>query len=198
MLGTCRRNGSAFVCTLTLLAVLAAPALAQEEPEPSGASLVPVSRRMFVLNFPDLFKVDGEVSVKGTIRQSSLVTFRDVTVPPVSLKDTTRLVYAGTLVADGFTGVVVTLAGQLKGEGARAGSVGALLLPDEEVITRALEEQGQILLAIESKAPTGSGTPGYFASDQQRRPVAFPRYRVLLYNTTDKAATVTVFAYLVD
>jgi hypothetical protein len=174
-------------------------AVAQEDQEPTNTSAGgSTGRRVFVLNFPELYKVSGEVGVKGPIRQAALTAFRDVTVPPVARKDTTHLINAGTLTADGFTAVVLTLVGQLKADNARAGEVGAVLVPDEEVVVRAMDEQGQLLLPLEVKAQSGTGSPSYFASEQQRAPVAFPRYRVLLYNASDKAATVTVFAYLVN
>lgn len=184
---------------VTLCTTATAPLWAQEEQNPTSTDTSSLStRQVLVTNFPELYRIAGEVTVKDPLPQSSLVAFRDITVPPVAPKDTTRLINAGTLTADGFTGVVLTLVGQLKGENARAGTVGAILVPDEEVIERAFEEQGQVLLMLEVSSPTGSGTPPYFASQQQRALVAFPRYRVLLYNTTDKAATVNVFAYLVN
>jgi hypothetical protein len=189
------------ITVLALLAGVVWPglAMAQEEPETANASSSSTAgRRVFVLNFPELTKVVGEVGVKGPIRQAELVTFRDVTVPPVARKDTTHLVNAGTLTSDGFTAVVLTLVGQLKAENARTGEIGAVLVPDEDVIVRALDEQGQFLLPLEVKAQSGTGSPPYFASEQQRVPVAFPRYRVLLYNGSDKASTVTVFAYLLN
>jgi hypothetical protein len=191
------RNIAALVVVLGMAFAGLAGAQEEQEPTSSGERSV-AARRVFVSNFPERFKIGGEVTVKGPIPQSALVTFRDITVAPVAPKDTTRLVNAGTLVAEGFTGAVLTLIGQLKGENARPGTVGAFLVPDEEVVVRALDEQGQILLPLEVRAQTGSGSPPYFASEQHRISIAFPRYRVLLYNASDKAVTVTLFAYLVN
>ncbi len=42
-----------------------------------------------------------------------------------------------------------------------------------------------------------SETP-YFASGQPRYTVAFPRYRVLMYNTTDKTVSASLFAYMTN
>ncbi len=47
-------------------------------------------------------------------------------------------------------------------------------------------------------APSVSGASLYFASEPQRFTVGFPRYRVLVYNTTDKTASVSLHAYLTN
>jgi hypothetical protein len=155
-------------------------------------------RRVFVTNWPSLWEVRGEVAIKGPIRQAALVAVKDLVVPPVGQKDTTRFVNGGTITADGFSHMVLSLVGQLKNDSTRAGTVGAYLVPEEDAVRRALDEQGQILLAAEVKAQTGTGTPAYFASDQPRAAIGFPRYSVYLYNTTDKAATVTLYVYLTN
>jgi hypothetical protein len=76
--------------------------------------------------------------------------------------------------------------------------VGAILIPDEEAITTAFEENGQIQFPLEVSAALTSPPLRSFASQQARFSVGFPRYRVHLYNTTEKTATVSLFAYLTN
>ena len=154
--------------------------------------------KVVVLNFPATWRVEGQVEVKSPISHATMVALREVQVPPVARKDTTRLVAAGTVTAQGFSSAVLSLTGQIKGELAKPGTIGALLVPDEEPVIRALDEQGQLLLTMEVVAESVSGRMPYFASDQPRFPVAFETYRVYLYNTTDKTAEVSFYAYLTN
>lgn len=163
------------------------------------AASVGVSReiqRVLVTNFPEVFRVEGEVRVRGPIRHTEAVAFRDVLVPPVSRSDTTRLVEAGILETDGFAWVVLGLAGQVKGEASRPAELGVVLVPAEDVAGRALDEQGLLLFPLEVTSQPVSGRPPYFSASPVRLPVGFPRYRILVYNNTDKSASVHLFAYL--
>ncbi|MBZ5638096.1 MAG: hypothetical protein LAO51_04975 [Acidobacteriia bacterium] len=153
-------------------------------------------RQVIVTNFPDLQKVEGEVTIRGPIRQASQVVLKDVVVPPVGPKDTQRLIQAGTVSVDGFSQIVLSLEGQIKGEVVRPGTVGAILLPEEDAIVRAFEEKGEMQFPLEVTAPTAPGGSPYFASSQPVLRVGFPRYRVLLYNTSAKTVSVTLYAYL--
>jgi len=155
-------------------------------------------QRVFITNFPQTQQVAGTVAIDGVVRHAALQHLKDLLVAPVSPKETTRLVPAGTLTTDGFTSVVLSLNGQTKGRTMRAGSVGALLIPDEETVTRAFEEEGLFQFPMEIKALSVPGASLYFASEPQRFMVGFPRYRVLLYNTTDKTASVSLHAYLTN
>jgi hypothetical protein len=181
------------------LVALAFP-LAAAAQEVDDQDIYPISsnktQRVWVVNTPKTYTVQGRVSVDGPIPQGSMMVLRDILVPPVGPKDTTRLISAGTLTTDGFTTMVVGVAGQIKDQMVKAGEVGAFLVPDDELVQRALDESGQLLFPVEVKASTGGGMPPYFASTQSRAVVAFPRYRVLLYNTSDKTATVSLYAYL--
>jgi hypothetical protein len=123
---------------------------------------------------------------------------REVTVPPVSPKDTARLVQGGVLPADGFTAMVLGLQGQIKGEVYRPGAVGVFLLPDEEPIVKVFEEKGLMQFATELTAQGVSAASPYFASPANRVQVGFPRYRTYFYNTSDKTVTVNLYAYLTN
>ena len=187
------RRQAALAVTLTtlMLAALVPGRASGQSISREGGEVVPVA----VTNFPNLLKVEGEVAVKGPILQTSLTTLEDILVPPVRRSDSTHLVDAGTVTTDGFAAVVVTLLGEVKGQLGRAGTVGAVLLLDDGRVQRALDERGQFLMPEEAKAENvGPGT-AYFASRPARFTVAFPRYRVLLYNETDRTVSVTVHAY---
>jgi hypothetical protein len=163
---------------------------------------------VFVVNQPETVKVEGqvrlvgpiegEVSIRGPIPQGKAITIGEVEVPPVQKTDVTRLVRAGTVDTEGFAAMVVSLAGMQRSAPTKAGDVGVILLPAEELPTRAWEEQGQLLFAVESHALSSPGSPPYFASQPLRATVAFPRYRVLLYNASDRTVAVTVYVYLTN
>jgi hypothetical protein len=155
-------------------------------------------QEVVVRNFPELQRVEGSVAVEGPIRHSDLRKLQDVLVSPVGRKETTRLVEGGIIETAGFTSVVLSLSGRGQGKILKPGSVGAILVPDEEAIIHALEEEGQIQFPLEITAPVEPGEARSFASKQIQHTVGFPRYRVLLYNTSDKTATVNLFAYLTN
>ena len=155
-------------------------------------------QRTFVTNFPQTQQVAGVVSIDGVTRHASMQRLKEVQVPPVAPKETTRLIQAGTLATDGFTAIVLGLSGQTRARTVRSGTVGALLIPDEEAVTRAFEEEGLMHFPIEIKSSPVTGGSLSFASAQERHTLGFPRYRVFLYNTTDKTATVNLYAYLTN
>jgi hypothetical protein len=163
---------------------------------PAGRAVGQEIQQVFVTNFPKVFRVEGSVQVPAPIPHASLVRFTGVLVSPVSPKDTLRLVPGGTLATDGFTSASLSLNGETKGEVYRAGTVGAILIPDEESIVRAFEEKGQLQFSLEVTAASGSGRSGYFASVPVQHPIGFPRYRIFFYNTADKTVSVNLFAYL--
>lgn len=165
---------------------------------PAGRAVADGVQSVFVTNFPRVFNVDGAVSLKAPVPLSQQVAFRDVVVPPVSPKETTRLIDAGTIDASGFTNIVLSLSGQIKGEFVKPGNVGAILLPAEEQIQRAFDEKGSLQFHFEVQAIGVSSASPYFASSQPRYQLGFPRYRVFLYNTGERTVTVTLFAFLTN
>jgi hypothetical protein len=173
--------------TAAFILFLAAPA--------RGAADDPV-RSVRVINLPTVQHVTGTVSIDGTIPHSSLVAFKDLSVPPVEPTETGRLIDGGLLQADGFTGLVLSLSGRAGGRALRSGSVGVRLIPDDDAITKAFEEDGQVLFPLELGAPLTQGAYRLTATAQERFTLGFPRYRVRLYNTTDKTVSVNLYAYL--
>ncbi|MCI0567674.1 MAG: hypothetical protein L0Z52_05680 [Acidobacteria bacterium] len=163
-----------------------------------GAASVEEIQKVFVTNFPRVQPVSGEISVEGTIRHAVPRRFKDIVVPPVSPSDVSRLISAGTLEVDGFTSVVLGLNGYSKGKALKPGVVGAILLPDEDLVLRAFEEEGKSQFPIEIRTAAFAPSSPYSASDQQRFLVGFPRYRIWLYNTTDTSVSANLFVYLTN
>ena len=155
-------------------------------------------QEVFVANFPETQKIEGSVTVGTPIPQAELVSLREILVQPVGPQDTNHLVLGGTITTDGFGAVVLSLAGSTRGDVTRAGAVGAILVPEDEGILKVLEERGIIEFPIEVRTAGVSAATPYFTSSQARSTVAFPKYRVLFYNTTDKSVTVTLYAYLTN
>ena len=163
---------------------------------PVGTVISQEIMEVLVTNFPDPQRVEGTVAVEGPIRNATLVTLSDITVSPVKPTDTTRLISGGSLLTDGFPYLVLSLSGHVKGTVHRPGTVGVILIPDEEPIIRAFDEEGQMQFPLEVTAPAVSGHSPYFASNPSRFTLAFPKYRLFLYNTSDKTVSVTLYAYL--
>lgn len=155
-------------------------------------------RHVLVTNFPGTQEIEGTVSVDGPVRLSQVTRKLDTLVPPVPPDDTTRLVQAGTVVTEGFANVVLSLHLEVKGAIYRQGEVGAFLIPDEPRILNAFNEQGLLHFPLQVAATGIAGSSSYFASDQPRYQVGFQRYKVYMYNTTDKTVVVDLYAYLTN
>jgi hypothetical protein len=151
-----------------------------------------------VVNFPEVQEVSGTVAVAGPTRHAALVRRADILVSPVGPEETTRLIDGGVLETDGFISVVLSLNGRPKGKIEEAGRVGAILIPEEESVLRAFETDGLMQFPLEVSAPLSPQVPRAFASEPRRSPVAFPRYHVWLYNTSETTVTVNLFAYLTN
>jgi hypothetical protein len=181
--------------TFILLAATAALALFFT---PIGEVASDTVQRVVVTNFPDVQEIRGEVNIRGALKLSTMIPFKGIMVPPVEPTDTTRLIKAGTLTTDGHTSVVLSLYGLVKGEVARTGNVGAILLPREQAIRQAFDEMGKVHFGLEVTAPGITSESAYFSSAQPRYRIGFQSYDVLLYNTTDKTVTVDLYAYLTN
>jgi hypothetical protein len=153
------------------------------------------SRPVRVINFPPLFKIEGQVEIPQPVPHSALQRVKDVTVPPVEPAETGRLIDGGTIDASGFTTAVLSLSGRATGV-LRSGVVGAYLVPEEEAITKAYDEDALLQFPIEISAPLQTSTYRLTAMQQSKAGLGFPRYRVRFYNTTDRTVTVTLYAYL--
>ncbi len=181
---------------LAIAAAVTAAILALLVLTPVGDVVSAELQEVMVLNFPDPQPITGSVKIDGPIRMAELQAIERVTVPPVKPADTNRLINAGEIVTDGYTTVVLSLAGQVKGQVGRGGTIGALLIPEVGPAGRAFREKGQILFPLEVEATAEPGSTGFFGSDPSRRMLGFPRYTVFLYNTTDQSVGVDLYAYL--
>ena len=172
---------------MAALLLVAAAATAQE-PQP-----------VQVINLPEIQRVEGEVRIEEPVPHSRFHRIIDVTVPPGALESTIDLVEERALDVSGFTEVSLSLlvvAGDLL---SREGTVGAWLVPAEERVSLVLDQYAEAMfpLAVETTVTPGTGLR-HFGSEPTRHPIAFPRYRVLFFNDSAKAVTVSLFAYLTN
>ena len=136
----------------------------------------------------------GAQTVEKMEGSEALIGLRGLMVPPVARSEVTNLIDAGTIDTAGYTHMTLNLAAELKGT-AHKGVVGALLLPDVEPFRRVWRTLGLVLASVDFTAGATPESESYLLAPQQTFEVGFPRYRVLLYNSTGASATVAFFAY---
>ena len=142
--------------------------------------------QVVVTNFPEVQRV--------VMNEPTRLETRKAQAAPVDLSDAAHLTEAGRLETAGFTHVTLSVAGSLQGS-AQAGAVGVVLVPDVPEVAAALRN-GVVQLGLRAEATVSPAQEGYFSSESVTFRVGFPRYRVLLYNSTSKTADATVYAYL--
>ena len=150
---------------------------------------------VFVTNFPEVQEIAGEVKLASPIPHSDLVAFDAVEVTTVGRDEATGLISGGLLEADGFTSVVLSLAGEVKGSVPRTASLGVILIPDESFVAAAFRE-GSYLFPIEVEADIPANSPPYVDAKPARQQLAFPRYRVYFYNTGSRTVRAQLYAML--
>jgi len=151
--------------------------------------------RTVVVNLKDPHPIEGAITVASPIPHSDMASMIDIVVAPATRDETGLWTDVGLLETQGFTSVVLSLHGQLRGSTAGLGSVSLVLVPNEESIVRAFAE-GEVHLALEASASPVPADTMYFSGDSEALAIGFPSYRVFLYNTTERSASVDVFAYL--
>ena len=122
-------------------------------------------------------------------------SFERIQLAPVERNDTTQLVDAGTLETDGFSELVFSLGGEFKEGIPESGRVGVVLIPDKEFFLDLLRTEGEFVFPLEVQVEIRNLSSERFMSKQERAKVAFPRYRVFLYNETASGAVVSLFVY---
>lgn len=162
---------------------------------PAGRALSQQLQRVVVENFPALQRIEGQVQVDAPIPHALTVRHLGMVVPQVRRDETTQLFAAGTVTTHGFTSVVVSLQGEVRGPFFAAGRVGVLLVPDEGPLVDVFEQRGRTDLAPEVTAPVDPGDSTFFSA-QGVVLVAFPQYRIYLYNTSGKNVDVNLYLYL--
>jgi hypothetical protein len=105
------------------------------------------------------------------------------------------MIDAGSIDTEGYTHLTLNLAGELKGSANQPGVVAAVLIPDIEPFETAYKILGLLPASLDLTATVAAHGALYFMAKQETLEVGFPRYRVLLYNTTGSAVTVAFFAY---
>ena len=125
----------------------------------------------------------------------AMVGVSGIHVPPVKRSEIGNMVDAGTIDAEGYTHLTLNLAGELKGSANQQGVVAAVLIPDIEPFETAYKTLGLLPASLDLKVSVAANGGLYFMAKQETLEVGFPRYRVLLYNTTGSGATVAFFAY---
>lgn len=134
---------------------------------------------------------------QGAIAEESewLASARGVLVPPVAKTDTTNLIDVGVFETNGFSKLTLNLAGESTDILRNGGTIGAILIPAIDPYERAFRNRGLLPASLEISVTLAAGGPAEFMAKQVRVDVGFPRYRVLLYNTTSNAANIAFFAY---
>lgn len=163
-------------------------------PVPEAAEVTPV----VVTNFPEVQRIDGAVSIQGPIAAASLERIDGQLVSPVDRGAALRLDPLGEVTTDGSTAMVVSLVGEVQGAVDRRGTLGVVLVPDDAVVGRALRQDGAVLFPLEVTTEVPLGEPGWIHAASKRFVVAFPGYRVYLYNSSDKTVATTVYVYLTN
>ena len=127
--------------------------------------------------------------------ESWFVPFQSVQVAPVDRDDTTQLIEAGTIQTDGFRELVFSFGGEFKEGQPTSGRVGAILIPDHAVFEYLLMNEGRIVFPLEVTVRITPQTGRIFVSEQIVADIAFPSYRVFMYNETSSGAGVSLFVY---
>jgi hypothetical protein len=149
---------------------------------------------------PGFLSIGLAAGLAATAQDSGWFTsFEGQPVAPHVLRtDAQRLVDVGSVDTDGFTEMRISIAGEFKDTVPRKGAVGAILIPDVGPFTYLLEQEGKIVLATEVQVSIGDHQgDAIFYSSAVPAKVAFPAYRIYLYNETGSAANVNVYVYRV-
>lgn len=146
-----------------------------------------------VTNFPALQQVTGSVLIEG---RTKFIRQEGVVVHTAQRADLTEMAYAGTIETDGFTSMLISLQGEVRTGAFSSGTVGVLLVPDEKPILRVLRDAKRLQFPIECAVQVKAGGPVYFESEQVQKRVAFSRYHIYLYNTSNKSVEANIYVYL--
>lgn len=151
-----------------------------------------------VTNFPNVQRVAGEVSVAGTVNHSEMHRWRRVVVPTVKRSDIMDGAGAGSVKTGGFTSATISVNGQTSDAAFKPGVVGVVFLPDETSVKQAFSDGSVIEFPLEATVQVIPSKSGYFSSQPVRLPVAFPRYKLYIYNTASTGVQANVYLYLTN
>ncbi len=162
---------------------------------PWGTSLSQPPTEVVIANLPAVQRIEGEVSIVGVVRQAELQRRLGLIIPSVAREDVTDLIEVAGVTTDGFSEVTVSLHGEARGNVEQEGWVGVVLVPDEPAVREMLNDRGAFHFPIEVKAKLDRKGPSHF-DVQQRFDLGFARYKVYLYNSTDRTVDANVYLYL--
>ncbi len=123
------------------------------------------------------------------------VSFERESVSQIPRTDTARFQEIGTIETDGFTEMRISIGGEFKDVVPKGGMVGVVLIPDIPPFPYLLESEGHIVFAVEANVSVGAQTGPLFFAEPVVAKIAFPAYRVYLYNDTTSVANVSVYIY---
>jgi hypothetical protein len=149
-----------------------------------------------VRNFPVVQQVKGSVSIESPLSHSKFFKKEGLMVPPARRNEYSELTFAGIVETNGFTSISANVLGEIKSGSFSSGTIGVLLIPDEEPILQSLREANRVPFPIETTVAITSGGSSYFESADTLQNVAFPRYRIFLYNTVNKTVDANIYLYL--
>lgn len=152
-------------------------------------------QEVLVVNLPDVQEVRGDVGVPEPVPHALSVRRSDVIVSPAPSADPEDWIAEGTIRTSGFTHLVLSLAGDVRGRLGSPARVGVLLVPSEDAPRRILREHERAVLGLEVVADLAPGR-SWFASEPTRVPVAFPEYDVYFWNDSSNSVTADLHVYL--
>lgn len=155
-----------------------------------------VGPQVSVSNFPSTYEIKGTVSVRGPISHSQFIKREGVVVTTSHRTEMAELISEGTLDAEGFTSVTLSLQGEVKASSPANGMVGVMLVPDEEPVIRALREGKRVEFPIEASCQLYKGASPFFDSGSVTERLGFAKYRIYLYNTTPHGVETNVYIHL--
>lgn len=155
-----------------------------------------------VVNLPRVQEVRGSVTlsdparVTGRTDATRFVAFEDRDVPPIVGTASPRdYQLIGTIRAEGYASVLLSIATWVPAGAADGGNLGVMLLPDYAFAKDALDRDGAALLPLRVEIPIARASAGHaVAATSERLLLSFPRWRVYLYNTS--ASTLKASAYV--
>ena len=150
-----------------------------------------MNRSLRLISILILFAVPMTLAEESTW----FVPITNVHVPPIARDNVSDLIEVGVVDTDGFSDLVFSLGGEFKEAVPTDGRVGAILIPDIDVAIYLLRSEGEFVFPLEAIYEVGTMKRALFISDQIRAKVAFPRYRVFMYNETTSGATVSLYIY---
>jgi len=129
-------------------------------------------------------------------RESWFVALDRQIVPPTPRSAGTQLFDAGAIDTDGFRDMVISFGGEFQEGLPSSGRVGAILIPDHAITEKLLRTEGVFVFPTEIEYRMDDTIQGQiFMSKSVQTKIAFPRYRVYLYNETTSGASMSVFVY---